>query len=38
MRGCHDDQASLGFAQIQMDYKPQKADGSLDTAVKAIWA
>jgi type VI secretion system secreted protein Hcp len=31
------DQAALGFAQIQMDYKPQKADGSLDTAVKAGW-
>jgi type VI secretion system secreted protein Hcp len=31
------DSASLGFSQIQMDYKPQKADGSLDAAVKAGW-
>jgi type VI secretion system secreted protein Hcp len=31
------DQASLGFSTIQMDYRPQKADGSLDVAVKAGW-
>jgi type VI secretion system secreted protein Hcp len=31
------DQASLGFSTIQMEYRPQKADGSLDTAVKAGW-
>ena len=31
------DQASLGFAQIQLEYRPQKADGSLDAAVKAGW-
>jgi type VI secretion system secreted protein Hcp len=31
------DQASLGFSTIQMEYKPQKSDGSLDTAVKAGW-
>jgi type VI secretion system secreted protein Hcp len=31
------DQASLGFSTIQMDYRPQKADGSLDAAVKAGW-
>jgi type VI secretion system secreted protein Hcp len=31
------DQASMGFSSIQMDYRPQKADGSLDTPVKAGW-
>jgi type VI secretion system secreted protein Hcp len=31
------DQASLGFSTIQMEYKPQKADGSLDTPVTAGW-
>jgi type VI secretion system secreted protein Hcp len=31
------DQASLGFSTIQMEYKPQKSDGSLDTPVKAGW-
>ncbi len=31
------DQASLGFSTIQMEYKPQKADGSLDAPVKAGW-
>ncbi|MGH3144066.1 MAG: Hcp family type VI secretion system effector, partial [Gaiellales bacterium] len=31
------DQGSLGFSTIQMEYKPQKADGSLDTPVKAGW-
>ena len=31
------DQASLGFSTIQLDYRPQKADGSLDAAVKAGW-
>jgi type VI secretion system secreted protein Hcp len=31
------DQASMGFSTIQMDYRPQKADGSLDTPVKAGW-
>jgi type VI secretion system secreted protein Hcp len=31
------DQASLGFSTIQMDYRPQKADGSLDAAVNAGW-
>ena len=29
------DQVSLNFAKIEVDYKPQKADGSLDSAVKA---
>ena len=31
------DQASLGFSTIQMEYRPQKSDGSLDTPVKAGW-
>ena len=31
------DQASMGFSTIQMDYRPQKADGSLDTPVKSGW-
>jgi type VI secretion system secreted protein Hcp len=31
------DQASLGFSTIQLEYRPQKADGSLDAAVKAGW-
>jgi type VI secretion system secreted protein Hcp len=31
------DQVSLGFSTIQMEYSPQKADGSLDTPVKAGW-
>ena len=31
------DQASLGFSTIQMDYRPQKADGSLGPPVKAGW-
>ena len=31
------DQALLGFSTIQMEYTPQKSDGSLDTPVKAGW-
>jgi type VI secretion system secreted protein Hcp len=31
------DQAALGFEQIQMEYRPQKSDGSLDAAVTAGW-
>ena len=31
------DQISLNFAKIEFDYKPQKADGSLDSPVKAGW-
>lgn len=31
------DQAALGFSTIQLEYRPQKADGSLDAAVKAGW-
>jgi type VI secretion system secreted protein Hcp len=31
------DQASLGFSTILLEYKPQKADGSLDAPVKAGW-
>ena len=29
------DQISLNFAKIEWDYKPQKADGSLDASIKA---
>ncbi|MBI1896785.1 MAG: type VI secretion system tube protein Hcp [Acidobacteria bacterium] len=29
------DQISLNFAKIETEYKPQKADGTLDAAVKA---
>ena len=28
------DQLSLNFTKIEFDYKPQKADGSLDSPVK----
>lgn len=28
---------SLNYAKIEFEYKPQKADGTLDTAVKAGW-
>src|SRR5262249_43420589 len=31
------DQVSLNFAKIEVSYKPQKADGTLDAAVKAVW-
>jgi type VI secretion system secreted protein Hcp len=31
------DQASLGFSTIEMEYRPQKSDGSLDAPVKAGW-
>jgi type VI secretion system secreted protein Hcp len=31
------DQVSLNFAKIEFDYKAQKADGSLDSPVKAGW-
>ena len=31
------DQVSLAFAKIEFEYKPQKADGTLDAAVKAGW-
>jgi type VI secretion system secreted protein Hcp len=31
------DQVSLGFAKIEVEYRPQKADGSLDAPVKAGW-
>ena len=30
-------QISLNFTKIEMEYKPQKADGSLDGAIKAGW-
>jgi type VI secretion system secreted protein Hcp len=29
------DQVSLNFAKIEFDYKPQKADGTLDAPIKA---
>jgi type VI secretion system secreted protein Hcp len=31
------DQVSLAFAKVKVEYKAQKADGSLDTAVSAGW-
>jgi type VI secretion system secreted protein Hcp len=31
------DQFSLNFAKIGFDYKPQKADGSLDSTISAGW-
>jgi type VI secretion system secreted protein Hcp len=31
------DQASMGYSTIQMEYRPQKADGSLDSPVRAGW-
>ena len=31
------DQVSLGFARIQVEYRPQKADGSLNAPVKVGW-
>jgi type VI secretion system secreted protein Hcp len=31
------DQVSLGYSKIQLEYRPQKADGSLDAPVKAGW-
>lgn len=31
------DQLSINFAKIEYEYKPQKADGTLDSAVKAGW-
>lgn len=31
------DQISLNFAKIEIEYKPQKADGTLDAPTKAGW-
>jgi type VI secretion system secreted protein Hcp len=31
------DQLSLNFAKIEMEYKPQKADGTLEPGIKAGW-
>jgi type VI secretion system secreted protein Hcp len=31
------DQASMRYSTIQMEYRPQKADGSLDSPVRAGW-
>ena len=35
--GVPTDQISLNFAKIEMEYKPQKADGSLDGPANAGW-
>jgi type VI secretion system secreted protein Hcp len=31
------DQVSLNFAKLKVQYRPQKADGSLDAAITAGW-
>ena len=31
------DQISLAFSKVEMEYRPQKPDGSLDTPIKAGW-
>jgi type VI secretion system secreted protein Hcp len=31
------DQISLAFSRIEMEYRQQKPDGSLDTPIKAGW-
>ena len=31
------DSVSLAFSKVRVEYKPQKADGSLDTAIVAGW-
>ena len=31
------DQVSLNFARIDVEYRPQRPDGSLDAPVKASW-
>jgi type VI secretion system secreted protein Hcp len=31
------DSISLNFSKIQMDYRPQRPDGSLDKSIKAGW-
>jgi type VI secretion system secreted protein Hcp len=31
------DQVSFNFARIELEYRPQKADGSLDSPIKAGW-
>ena len=31
------DQVSFNFARIEMEYRPQKPDGSLDAPIKAGW-
>jgi type VI secretion system secreted protein Hcp len=35
--GAPTDQFALNFTKIVFDYKPQKADGSLDAAITAGW-
>jgi type VI protein secretion system component Hcp len=36
-RGGPRDQISLGFGRIEVEYRPQKSDGSLGAIVKAGW-
>lgn len=31
------DQIALNFAEVKLEYKPQKADGTLDSAITAGW-
>ena len=31
------DQASLNFTKIKVEYRPQKADGTLDAPISAGW-
>jgi type VI secretion system secreted protein Hcp len=31
------DQLTLNFSKLNLDYKPQKADGSLDSTISAGW-
>lgn len=35
--GVPNDSFSINYAKIEFSYSPQKADGSLDTAIKASW-
>jgi type VI secretion system secreted protein Hcp len=35
--GAPTDEIAFSFARIEVEYRPQKADGSLDTPVKAGW-
>lgn len=36
-QGVPVDQVSLNFSKIEVEYKPQKADGTLDAAAKSGW-
>ena len=33
----HMEEFSLNYTKIEFDYKPQKADGTLDASVKSGW-